>query len=515
MPGSWSRRRARVVALAAAAVTVPLALLALLAASQVRYLAAALRSREEEALRQGARAAALELAQRIEQAENEVFGALDLNSLAALSASLEWVEEVFPEAVCWILLRDGSFLYPLEAREGPPAPPLDSVAREGPRLLEAVGESGLARRIVGGTNGETLAVSLRRAELPLGRGLIGVGWRPPAVAAWADAAARAALPARYVLRLYDRQGRPLLPGGEPGRPATDACALCALPATDFPWDVAVLPRDAKEIDRIVRREVLIHGGALGFLAVIGFAGAWRLARLTLREMELARLKSEFAANVSHELRTPLALIRAAGESLARRPDLSKPQTERYVGLIVKESRRLTDLIDTILDFSRLDRQRQRYDLTTRDLVPLVAEVAETYRPHLEEQGFRFQVELPAEPLPAAVNAEALRLMLANLLDNAVKFSLERKEIALRLFARGGEAALSVRDWGIGIAPEHQATIFEGFYRVEGELVKKTRGAGLGLALVRRMAAAHGGRITVQSAPGQGAEFTLWLPRRSG
>ena len=507
-------RTARIVAIAVLAVAGPLILLTVLATTQVRHMATALRTREDEALRQCARSAARELAYRILQNEGEVIGFLDLESAESLVQSLSMAESAFPGITGFVLMRDGAFLYP-PAGEAHTPDPRSAIREYGPSVFASLGADGVGR-LSPQHAGREPAVSLHALELSGATGVVGICWGAAAVMAWARDVETAVLPARYALEVQDSGGRFLFgPSDTAVAPATNraahAAAIQRLPGEVFPWEVAVHPRDAAEIDRLVRRQVILYVGTLVFLAGVVAAGVWFIVRTSLKEVKLARLKADFAANISHELRTPLALIQAAGESLAHRPDLSKPQADRYVGIILKESRRLTDLVNAVLDFSRLEQKKTLYRLAPHDVGALANDFAQSYRAHIEEQGFVFSIQIADGALAANVDPAALHLVLTNLADNAVKFSAEHKEIAVSVRRLEGNIALRVQDRGIGIAPEEQRRIFESFYRVEGDMVKKTRGAGIGLALVRRIVEAHGGSIAVESTPGKGSMFTVLLP----
>ena len=186
--------------------------------------------------------------------------------------------------------------------------------------------------------------------------------------------------------------------------------------------------------------------------------------------------------------------------------------ERYVGIIARESRHLTSLVDTVLRFAKFERKAERLELEPVDVSALVRGLVEEYRPAAEGDGFLLEARLAPSPLCARLDPDAFRLVLFNLLDNAVKFSQDRKEIRVIVDAPGPNVAVAVIDRGIGIEAADQARIFDAFFRAEGLGARKTRGAGVGLALARKIVEAHGGRISVQSAPGKGSTFTLTLPR---
>jgi signal transduction histidine kinase len=244
--------------------------------------------------------------------------------------------------------------------------------------------------------------------------------------------------------------------------------------------------------------------------VLGLAATYRVVR---RESEMSRLKSDFVANVSHDLKTPLSVIRMFAETLEmdRVPDGAARR--EYYATITRESERLTRLINNVLDFSRIDSGRQRYDLRPVAVEPLLREALEAFRHPLAEEGFK--VELDVEPgLPdVRLDAGAVGQAIANLVDNAIKYSGQRRW--LRLSARRGpgrgEVSIEVADEGLGIPAGEVGRIFDKFYRVGRSETQGRRGTGLGLTLVKHVAQAHGGRVSVRSRLGEGSRFTLVLP----
>ncbi len=248
--------------------------------------------------------------------------------------------------------------------------------------------------------------------------------------------------------------------------------------------------------------------------VIVLATAFGL-RYTVRQLELAQLKSSFVSNVTHELKTPIALIRLAVETLELRRFSNPEESEAFLRSIGRETVRLTQLVDNILDFARLEAGQRVFRFERVDLLPLVRETVDSFRPRLEHQGFHLEVSLPDNLPPVRGDALALSHCLLNLLDNALKYSRTRREVRIAAESRGDMVAVSVADRGIGIAPGDQKRIFEKFVRVETGLVHDVKGAGLGLSLVDQIVRAHGGRVEVESTLGEGSTFTLVLPRAGG
>ena len=258
--------------------------------------------------------------------------------------------------------------------------------------------------------------------------------------------------------------------------------------------------------RFIRTSFLILGG----LSLLLTGGLLLTYRNVSKEMALARLKSDFVSNVSHELRTPLSLIRLYAETLEMGRLNSQEKYQEYYCIIRKESERLSALINNILDFSRIEAGRKEYDFRDTDMRELVRNTLESYRYQIEQHGFTFEEKIDPVP-PMRVDREAMARSIVNLVNNALKYSQDRKYIGVNLYRQNGAVKLEVIDHGIGIPSQEQQKIFEKFYRVGDPLVHNTKGSGLGLSLVRHIVQAHGGDVIVDSAPGQGSKFTITLP----
>ena len=246
------------------------------------------------------------------------------------------------------------------------------------------------------------------------------------------------------------------------------------------------------------------------LVLIG--GIILVLRSATRAVRLSQMKTDFVSNVSHELRTPLASVRVFGEFL-RLGRVTDPEKIREYGQYIEtESRRLTQLINNILDFSKIESGQKTYHFETLDIQDIVAETVQLFKVRLEHSGLRLAFDAPSHPLPAArIDPDALVQALVNLLDNAVKYSGEAKDIRVRLGQRDGFLSIAVTDYGLGVPRDQQDKVFEKFYRVPTGLVHEVKGSGLGLSIVKHVVEAHGGQVTVESQAGQGSTFTIFLP----
>src|SRR5262249_15868574 len=191
------------------------------------------------------------------------------------------------------------------------------------------------------------------------------------------------------------------------------------------------------------------------------------------------------------------------------------KAKQYYRIINKESQRLTQLINNILDFSRIEAGAKQYHFVRTDVGRVVQEGLDAYRFPIERQGFTLEGEM-AEDLPeGGIDPEALDQALLNLVNNAIKYSRSEKHIKLSVREENGRVLLAVTDKGIGVAKADQKKIFEKFYRAENSLVHETKGSGLGLALVQHIMDAHGGSVELESSPGKRSTFSLVRPAERG
>ncbi|MCP4245743.1 MAG: HAMP domain-containing histidine kinase [bacterium] len=286
------------------------------------------------------------------------------------------------------------------------------------------------------------------------------------------------------------------------------------PGLDF-WVLQPAPSFVQAQRRAVRRQtgifVAITVLALAALLVV----VWGLIQVVQREVALSQLKSSFVADVSHELKTPLALIHMFGETLAEGRVTSPEKRQEYYEIIQRESARLSHLINNILDFSRIEAGRKEYQLDPIDVGAVVQRTYDSYRHDLDHNGFEHELRIADDIPQVPADADAIAQVLLNLMSNAVKYCDDERFLAIEVIPetrRGRHGVLiGVHDRGIGIPPEARRFLFDGFYRVSDERVRKRRGAGLGLALVKHIVEVHGGSIDVESRLVKGSTFRIFLP----
>ncbi len=254
---------------------------------------------------------------------------------------------------------------------------------------------------------------------------------------------------------------------------------------------------------------------MAILALVMAAGVFFVAGAAAREVRLAELKSNFVASVSHDLKTPLALIQLFAETLELGRVRTPERAVEYYRIINGEAKKLTRLIENILDFSRMEAGLRPYRQTPADLGEVTRDVIARLQSQFE-QG-RFAVSTRIEPgLPSVdIDTGAVQQAIENLLANAMKYSREHRDIEVAVERVGEQVSVRVTDHGIGIPANLQRRVFRKFFRVDSGLGGGPQGCGLGLAIVDHTMRGHGGSVDVESEPGQGSTFTLAFPIPAG
>lgn len=279
----------------------------------------------------------------------------------------------------------------------------------------------------------------------------------------------------------------------------------------FPWRLIVTQTALENLKSTAARENIMYGVLLAVVVALMSLGALLIIRDVSRESETTRHKLEFVHNISHELKTPLTLIRLYGETLKDKKDLPEKNRKEAYEIITRESERLSYMINNVLDFSRIEMGKKEFNLKQGNLADVIRETLELYRYHLEKKGFTIHKEINDDIPPMDFDREAMASVLVNLLSNSMKFSTDKKEVTVRLDRAGDNAVIQVEDKGIGISRKEADKIFQRFYRSENETVSASMGSGLGLTIVKHIAEAHGGQVGVDSVPGRGSVFSVFIP----
>lgn len=263
--------------------------------------------------------------------------------------------------------------------------------------------------------------------------------------------------------------------------------------------------------RAERRERFLMFTAIISLAVTaaltGLASAFRTFQ---EQWRLSEMKSNFVSSVSHELRAPLASVRLMAESLERGKVPEGEKRQEYYELIGRECRRLTALIENVLDFARMDQGRKQYQMEPTDLVTLMRHTVKGMEAYAAERTVALKLETEGEAREMEMDGQAMQQAVINLIDNAVKFSPKQGEVEVKLLFEDKWVRISVRDQGPGIPWWERKRIFERFYRSGQELRRETQGVGIGLSIVKHVVEAHGGQILLNSEVGRGSEFVIVL-----
>ena len=279
------------------------------------------------------------------------------------------------------------------------------------------------------------------------------------------------------------------------------------------WSLVVHPRSAADLNDVQVRKRLQRLAILILALVMIGTGAVLTGRLVVQQLEVARSKADFAANVSHELRSPITQIRIKGESLQFGLVDSPEDLQDHYDAIVRESERLSRLVDNVLDFAAIERGAKTYTMRAVDLGETVRQAVEAARFSMETRDMEMDVELP-DSLPVVMHdPEAIAQVVHNLISNAAKYGRKGGWIGVRGWVGEHEAHIAVSDRGIGIQPEELPMLFEHFFRSSDPEARRQKGTGIGLTIVRYIMEAHSGRIEVTSTLGQGSTFTLHFPLR--
>ena len=318
-------------------------------------------------------------------------------------------------------------------------------------------------------------------------------------------------PARGEAELIELDGSPWnLPTGAWDEPPIQALVVPLLQQGDSPLGFLVAA---------LNRHRLIDDGYRGFVelvaahiaAGVGSARSYQAQQQRAEELaELDRAKTAFFSNVSHEFRTPLTLILGPVDELRSRTTGFDEHAREELELIHRNGLRLAKLVNTLLDFSRIQAGRMQAQSEPVDLPSFTAELASIFRSAIERAGLTFTVDCPPLDQPVHLDREMWEKVVLNLLSNALKFTFEGS-ITVGVGREDAEAIITVTDTGIGVPAAEIPRLFERFHRIESARARSTEGSGIGLALVKELVGLHGGTITADSEEGSGTTFTVRLP----
>ena len=333
---------------------------------------------------------------------------------------------------------------------------------------------------------------------------------PPAVIdRWARQAMLPNLSTADALLLTDEAGT-IISGLKPHA----GTRLVTRPATEtgLPWNVTLKPAPApRDLAELTSRRRLL-GAGLGAIVLLISGGSYLLWRTVRREMVLGRIQTEFVAAVSHEFRTPLTSLQHVIELLEEDDELPRERRQSLYAALGRSTGRLRGLVESLLDFARMEDGRKPYDLSLIDPAALVSNVIEEFERNAPSERTVITRDLAVPgTLCCRADVTALGHALWNLLDNAVKYSTEPHRVTVSVGHRGNAIAIAVADQGFGIPAGERQSVFQKFIRGSGSMRRGIKGTGLGLAMVSHIIAAHGGRIELETEEGRGSTFTILLP----
>ncbi len=280
----------------------------------------------------------------------------------------------------------------------------------------------------------------------------------------------------------------------------------------FPgWKLELYLKDNSSFEEAARRQTAIYIWTGVLVIVLILASGGIAGQAVGRQIKLNRLKNDFIATVSHELKTPLASMRVLPDTLLEGNYKDQKQATEYLHLICKENKRLSGLIDNFLTFSRMERNKHAFEIVKTSSAVIANSAAEAVKTKFDKPKCEFKVNIREDLPDVLADHDAMVTVLVNLLDNAYKYSHDKKCIELGAYSDGDSVCFRVSDNGIGMSRRAVKRIFKRFYQVDRSLSRRSEGCGLGLSIAKFIVDAHKGSISVDSIPDKGSTFTAKLP----
>jgi signal transduction histidine kinase len=315
---------------------------------------------------------------------------------------------------------------------------------------------------------------------------------------------KARLEERHVgIVLTDREGNVI------AGPLGDSNPTAIRLTGDLPWAVRAF-NTGSEVDTSGHSQTLLLA-VMAVLVTLILTGAWFIGHAVSRELAVARLQSDFVSAVSHEFRTPLTTLCQLSELLRRGRVANEVDRLQYYELLDHGSHRLRRLVESLLNFGRLESGQLQFRFEELDAAALVRQSTEEFARERQAHGYRFEIETGAEAVPVRADRDTLQCVFWNLLENAVKYSPGCDTVWVDVARNNGLVEIAVRDRGAGIPLKEQRRVFEKFVRGSAARSSDVHGTGIGLAMARQIVRAHGGDITLESDLGRGSTFRVALP----
>jgi signal transduction histidine kinase len=320
------------------------------------------------------------------------------------------------------------------------------------------------------------------------------------------------VPKGLVYALMDGNGKILHQAGETVLESGSRPDLTVPLAPKLPhWQMAVYFTDGSMAAQSGKGFIVLTGLLLAIFVVAIVLGGSLLLWQAHRNMTEARQKTSFVSNVSHELKTPLTSIRMYAELLAAGRIKNPEKKRHYLQVIVSESQRLTRLVNNVLHFSRLEQGRKKYHIDKFDVVKFLLEILEAHKLRFREAGLELKIDVPGHAIVVWTDRDAIEQVVLNLMDNALKYAAEGKDLIIRLKVCNGFCELQLMDRGPGVPSSHRAKIFEKFQRMDDSLTTRKPGSGLGLSIARRLMRDMGGDLIYRSRKEGGSCFVVLIP----